>query len=133
MLDHARWHFEQAASKDSEGASPQAAHMRQAAAARGLDLGVQTTPPDLPDALEHLWEWFLDLHGARQASSAGPLPFPYGAILDYAKATGKVIWTWEVKVLKAMDREYLAVIAESQAERRARKDREARSKARPKR
>jgi hypothetical protein len=103
--------------------------MRQAAAARGLDLPVED-PPELPQDCLHVWSWFLDLHHARASGGMGPAPITYESIVGYAALTGTTLRPWEVHAIKAVDDVWLAVMAETAEERRRRKEREGKAKAR---
>jgi hypothetical protein len=104
--------------------------MRQAARSRGRDDLVETAEaPDEPELLSYLWAWFLDLHAARPAGGMGPGAITYEAIVAYQQAMHRHILPWEVRVIKAIDSEFLSVVAETKEERRKRKEREKRQTA----
>ncbi len=85
--------------------------------------------PDHPDLVIHIWAWFLDLHAARAGGGMGPSGITYEAILAYQQVTGTIIRPWEARAIKAIDGEYLAIVAETQEERRKRRERERRAQA----
>lgn len=65
----------------------------------------------LPDTLAHLWEWFLELHSARQASfGQGGQPITHRDILAWAEATGRSPRPWEVDALRRIDAEWFSEI-----------------------
>lgn len=67
-------------------------------------------PPDFPDAVGHLWEWFIDLDRARPSGGFGPSAISYAEIDAFARLTGAEPTPFEVDVLRALDREYLATV-----------------------
>ena len=57
--------------------------------------------PPIPPVGAYLWEWFSELHKARQG------PISYSEIQAWAKLSGNSPEPWEVKAIKALDIEYL--------------------------
>jgi hypothetical protein len=62
----------------------------------------------------YLWEWFVDLHGARTSSGFGINPIPYAEIHAWASLSQLSLSVWEVRVLRQMDRAWLSAFVESQ-------------------
>ncbi len=69
----------------------------------------QLDGPDCPDAVAHLWLWFLELHGARSYHQHGPNPLTYQDIAAWAALTAAQPTPWEVAALKALDAKWLEV------------------------
>ncbi len=67
--------------------------------------------PDIPDAAIDLWLWFWELDSGRQ-SGMGHSPLSWRDIKDWAELTGVKPTSWEVSVIKAMDKVYLATANE---------------------
>lgn len=79
----------------------------QAAAAKGDPRArAALEPPPVPWAAMHLWEWFLELNGARPIT-APPTPLGYDAIAVWARLTGRRLRRIELEWLKALDRAWL--------------------------
>jgi hypothetical protein len=57
----------------------------------------------------HIWEWFTDLHNARQAGFAAN-PISFQEIESFCRLTGAIISPWELSVLRRIDQAVLAVI-----------------------
>lgn len=56
--------------------------------------------------LHHVWSIFIQLHSGRSyGMSANPLS--YGDILDFQKATGINLSSYEIEIIKALDMKYL--------------------------
>lgn len=53
---------------------------------------------ELPESLEHLWFWFLELNAARDDS-----PISYTELKAWAELTDRVITADEVAILKKLD------------------------------
>lgn len=71
--------------------------------------------PELHAAGAYLWEWFLDLHSERLSSGYGPQPITSTQIRDWVALTGYDPDSWDVSVIKALDRCYRNAAAEQQA------------------
>lgn len=61
-----------------------------------------------PLALEHVWNWFSDLCGARTSNGFGLNPITFSEIAAWAQLTGNAPSSWEVSLLKRLDLAYLA-------------------------
>lgn len=58
---------------------------------------------ECPAGLEYLWQWFLDLHAARQMGGMGPSALAYSEILAWATLMHRFPRPWEVDVLRDLD------------------------------
>jgi hypothetical protein len=57
----------------------------------------------------HIWEWFSDLHNARQSGfSANPIS--YQEIESFCRITGAMISPWELSVIRRIDQAVLAIL-----------------------
>ncbi|HEY0838178.1 MAG TPA: hypothetical protein VGE72_29995 [Azospirillum sp.] len=106
-------------SRGSDGATA-ADHYRAAAraghAAAQAMLDRLEAPP--PYGSEHLWRWFLDLHGRRGSNGYGPNPLDFREIQAWAAVAGLRPAPWEIEVITALDDAYLRHQAEqARAER----------------
>lgn len=63
--------------------------------------------PELPESATHIWEWFLDLNGARHITEMGQSPLSFLDIEAWSRLTKNSLAVWEVKALKAIDRAFL--------------------------
>jgi hypothetical protein len=57
----------------------------------------------------HIWEWFSDLHNARQVGFAAN-PISFQEIESFCRLTGALISPWELSVIRRIDQAVLAVI-----------------------
>ena len=78
---------------------------------------------DPPPGFDYIWNWFFELHGARQSGVSGPNPISYTEIVSWSTSTGISIESWEVTILKVMDREYMKFQAESHKQKRQSQER----------
>ena len=62
---------------------------------------------DIPCVVVYLWQWFCELSGGRGYAEYGPLPLTYSEILAWAQLTGTEPTSWEVDVLKTIDRAFI--------------------------
>jgi hypothetical protein len=63
--------------------------------------------PEIPEAIEHVWDWFWELHRTRGSGMGGPEPITYLEIQAWNNLTENNIRDIEVEFLKLMDRLYL--------------------------
>lgn len=68
--------------------------------------------PELPPLGLHVWTWFLELHQARGGNGFGPSPLSYRELTDWSTLTGQRLEPWEVRAVMAVDRAYMASVAE---------------------
>jgi len=63
--------------------------------------------PELPESAAHVWGWFLELNGTRQAAMNGALPISYLEMLSWQALTLEKLARWEVIAIKALDRAFM--------------------------
>ena len=61
-----------------------------------------------PDKARHIWEWFLELHSQRTAGGFAQNPISFVDIEAWARLTGRIARSWEVKALVGIDQLFLA-------------------------
>lgn len=69
------------------------------------------TAPDLrvPDAGEHLWDWYFDLSNRLTRQGDGVcFPIPPTEFVAWVQATKQIVYPWEYAILGAMDLAYVA-------------------------
>lgn len=66
--------------------------------------------PEFPELLGSVWSFFLELHGSRGQGYNGPLPLTYTEISAWQSLTGNTLSSWEVDVIKKLDRTYVRII-----------------------
>ena len=64
--------------------------------------------PELPESVQHVWDWFLDLNSGRTASVAGLNVISYSEIKAWAELRNEKLAVWEVNAIKDLDRAFLA-------------------------
>jgi hypothetical protein len=83
--------------------------------------------PEIPAALEHLWQWFCELSGSRSGNGGGPNPIAYSDIAAWAALTGRLPAPRDVHAIVALDQAFFTELAEQDRRRdAARRQREAR-------
>jgi hypothetical protein len=75
--------------------------------------------PPIPAALEHVWEWFSELHVARSGNGGGPNPISYSEIAAWAALTGRSPQPRDVDGIVALDGAFFAELAEQDRRRDA--------------
>ena len=75
---------------------------------------MELDPPDFPDALEHVWGWFHELHGAR-TSGMQPNPISWSEIKAWAELTHTEPTPWEARLLRRLDEAFLTEVAKAKA------------------
>lgn len=65
----------------------------------------------MPDAVEHVWEWFWDLSARRKT---GPEALTYAEVGEWQRLTGTAIRSEEVEMIMRMDDAFLAECREEQ-------------------
>jgi alpha-ketoglutarate-dependent taurine dioxygenase len=71
---------------------------------------------NIPENLEHVWNWFWSLHYARTHSANGPNPITYSEINSWSKLTNTKVRPTEINILRRLDTTYLEFVAEQQKE-----------------
>ncbi|WP_430251683.1 phage tail assembly chaperone [Neorhizobium sp. DAR64860/K0K1] len=65
------------------------------------------SPAQIPAGGDHLWRWFLDLHGARSFGFSGPNPISFVEIRAYLELLRIPAEPHHVEILRALDSAYL--------------------------
>lgn len=64
--------------------------------------------PELPEHVEHIWSWFLDMSADRDYSDMGsPKPISWADRYGYFQLHKIEPFPWELRTLQAIDRAYL--------------------------
>lgn len=84
---------------------------------RNARFGQPSPENDIPDAVEHVWEWFWDLSARRKS---GPEALTYAEVGEWQRLTGTAIRPEEVEMLMKMDDAFLAECREEQRSHQAR-------------
>jgi hypothetical protein len=83
------------------------AHLRQLEKTSGKTPAALLEQPEPPEAVNHVWTWFWELHSARSSGGMGPGPITYRDIQAWSEMTRNEPTPWEVQALRAMDRVYM--------------------------
>lgn len=62
--------------------------------------------PEVPECVQHVWNWFAQLARQRQGGFSGPEPITWRDIAAWRDLTGTLITDTEVEMLVAMDAAY---------------------------
>jgi len=68
----------------------------------------------LPEGMELVWGYFIQLHNARTSSGFGSNPISYSEIQAWNNLTDSGVTTMDVKIIKRLDIVYLNHQAEKQ-------------------
>lgn len=82
---------------------------------------IELTSAKLPEPLAHVWQMFIELHGARTSNGFGPNAITYSEIAAHAAMTGEQATPYEISALRALDNAWMAQQAK-EAERRRSKE-----------
>lgn len=63
--------------------------------------------PTIPEGVEPVWVWFLELHSTRGSNGMGANPISYQELAAWSALTRTTLSPWEVKMLRLIDQEYL--------------------------
>lgn len=63
---------------------------------------------ELPENVQYLWSWFLDLHSFRGSNGFGANPIDPSLIRDWCWLTGVILEPFEVRAIRVLDMEYMA-------------------------
>lgn len=76
----------------------------EAAAARGVQSATKAlASPPFPEAMEYLWDWFMELDRTRTAGFNGPDPLTYPTIESWARLMDRSPSPADVEMLLQMD------------------------------
>ena len=73
----------------------------------------------MPPGLQQLWDLFLDLSATRAPAMAGVSPIAYAEIVAWQRAHRIRLESWEVDLLRALDRVALEAAAGSSSSAQA--------------
>lgn len=82
------------------------------ARAKGVMPEEGINPVSFPEAVGHVWEWFLHLNASRQAGMGGPMPVTYTEIAAFFNLEGVELSGWELQAIRWLDRIALEPIAD---------------------
>lgn len=77
----------------------------------GRDHPMLTDAPRLPESCSLLWSQFLDLHGCRGSTIAGPAKVTFTDIDAFERVNRFKFDPWEIDAIRRADSEYLAQVA----------------------
>lgn len=76
----------------------------EAAAARGVESAIKALrPPPFPEAMDYLWDWFMELDRTRTSGFNGPDPITYPIIESWARLMDRSPSSADVELLLQMD------------------------------
>lgn len=71
---------------------------------------------ELPDSMQYVWSWFIELHNARTSNGFGLNPITYADIKAYFDLYDIVPQDWQVQLIKQLDNVALNAFAKQQKE-----------------
>lgn len=71
--------------------------------------------PPIPEDMEYLWEWFIELDASRGNNGFGISSLTYTEILAWATLTGRRPAPWEIAVIHRLDSVRIRVANEKAA------------------
>ncbi len=71
---------------------------------------------ELPDSMQYVWTWFIDLHNARTSNGFGLNPITYSDMKAYFDLHGIDVADWQVSLIKQLDNVALNAFAKQQKE-----------------
>lgn len=82
-------------------------------AARGSAFAIRELEgPEVPECVEYLWDWAVELFGRSGVSMTGAAPLAYSTIAQWAALTGRSVTPLEVEALIRLDAAMLAPATE---------------------
>lgn len=84
--------------------------------------------PEIPLCIEHIWEWFWQIHKGRSSGMSGPNPLTWSDLYAWASLTGLQVRPIEFEIIKDIDSAYLKYIAEKQDKKRKLHDKKTNTK-----
>ena len=82
-------------------------HLERAARAGSKAAQEELQGPALPAVGAYVWTWFCELLEARAFTEHGPQPIGYAAMQAWAELTRRAPTSWEVGLLRDLDRTWL--------------------------
>ena len=77
-------------------------------------------PPEIPDAVAHVWEWWWRLNARRSSGFDSMSPLSYSEIYHWSALTRTQITPDEINMLMQLDDAYLAAVNTERKEQRER-------------
>jgi len=71
--------------------------------------------PEIPDAVEHVWEWFWQLSNKRRSGMGGMEPLSFSDIGFWAQLTRSDPLPDEIELILKLDDAYMAAVRDEQA------------------
>jgi hypothetical protein len=62
---------------------------------------------EIPACVEHIWQYFWELHNRRWAGMNGPLPLSFTEISSWIRLTGKIVRKYEIDIILQLDSAYM--------------------------
>jgi hypothetical protein len=84
--------------------------------------------PEIPYCIEHVWEWFWQIHKGRTNNMSGPNPLTWTDLLAWTVVTGIQVRPIEFEIIKEMDSAYLKYVSERQDKKRKLQDKKPKQK-----
>lgn len=78
-------------------------------------LGRVVEDPDIPEAVEHVFEWFMELSRARGSNGFGSNPISHMEIAAWSALYGIQPLPRELRMIAAMDAAFLSEMAKQSA------------------
>lgn len=72
---------------------------------------------DLPESTRHIWDYFIELCGARGSNGFGVNPISYAEIKSWSDLTGIITTPTEVAAIKQLDAIFLKYQAKQQSKK----------------
>lgn len=104
LLEHAR--HQAILNKPLKDGRTQRVHLEGAANRGSVSAIAQLEKTKVPDAISYLWDWFLELHGARRSGVNGLEPISYSDIDAWSRLTHRHPTPDEVASLLRIDSAY---------------------------
>jgi len=87
-------------------------HLLKVESASGIRDPLLDSLDIITDDIEYLYVYFWDIRNSIGGSGFGPAPISATELKAWSEITGNKLATWEVNILREMDREYMKYVAE---------------------
>ena len=68
--------------------------------------------PQIPECLDYVWQWFIELNRTRSSNGFSMNPISYSEIDSWARVTGTPINPFEVQLIKDLDTLFLGTMVQ---------------------
>lgn len=68
--------------------------------------------PEIPDQVEHVWNWFWEISGQRSSGMADAEPIAWRDISEWSRLTGNSLHPEELRMLIEMDAAFRSALAD---------------------